>query len=165
MPSNLRGRNPALDRKPPGSSALGSGPGTPCWVPALAPHRWDTSDPGREHRIGIDGLNSSTVEQDGTLVQSPHGHATYYGWWETYPASAVLPFGSIHAGDKFTASVTGVKASGSFYTNITDTTSSTSWAKVSTNSGAMENGAECIAERPAGARNSSGLYALAKFAR
>jgi Peptidase A4 family len=113
--------------------------------------------------IGIDGYSSSTVEQDGTLAQCSHGTATYYAWWETYPANAVQTFGTIHAGDKFTASVTWSSSTGKFTMKITDTTSSTTWSKTSGNSGASENSAECIAERPAGASNSSGLYALAKF--
>ncbi len=113
--------------------------------------------------IGIDGYSSSTVEQDGTLAQCSHGSATYYAWWETYPANAVQTFASIHAGDKFNATVTWNSANGNFIMSITDITSGTTWTKVSKNSGASENSAECIAERPAGASNSSGLYALAKF--
>jgi peptidase A4-like protein len=113
--------------------------------------------------IGIDGYSSSTVEQDGTLAQCSGGHATYYAWWETYPANAVQTFASIHAGDKFNATVSWNSGNGNFIMSITDQTSSTTWTKVSKNTGASENSAECIAERPAGASNASGLYALAKF--
>jgi hypothetical protein len=113
--------------------------------------------------IGIDGYSSNTVEQDGTLAQCSHGSASYYAWWETYPANAVQTFATIHAGDKFNATVTYNSGNGNFIMSITDKTSSTTWTKVSKNSGASENSAECIAERPAGASNSSGLYALAKF--
>jgi hypothetical protein len=113
--------------------------------------------------IGIDGYSSNTVEQDGTLAQCYHGVASYDAWWETYPANAVQTFATVHAGDKFTAKVTYNSATGKFTMSITDQTSGTTWTKVSKNSGASENSAECIAERPAGASNSSGLYALAKF--
>ena len=113
--------------------------------------------------IGIDGYSSSTVEQDGTLAQCSHGTASYYAWWETYPANAVQEFATVHAGDKFNATVSWNSATGKFTMSITDITSGTTWTKVSTNSGASENSAECIAERPAGASNSSGLYALANF--
>jgi hypothetical protein len=113
--------------------------------------------------IGIDGYSSSTVEQTGTLAQCSHGSASYYSWWETYPANAVQSFGTISAGDKFTASVTYNSATGAFTMSIKDTTSGTSWSKTSTNSGASENSAECIAEAPAGANTASGLYKLANF--
>jgi hypothetical protein len=113
--------------------------------------------------IGIDGYSSSTVEQDGTLAQCTHGTASYYSWWETYPANAVQTWATIHSGDKFSASVTYSSSTGKFTMALTDTTTSTSWSKTSTNSGASENSAECIAERPAGASNASGLYALADF--
>jgi hypothetical protein len=113
--------------------------------------------------IGIDGYTSSTVEQDGTLAQCSHGTATYYSWWETYPANAVQTWATIKAGDSFTSTVTYNSAAGTFTMSLKDTTSGTSWSKTSSNSGASENSAECIAERPAGASNSSGLYALSKF--
>jgi Peptidase A4 family len=113
--------------------------------------------------IGIDGYSSNTVEQDGTLAQCSHGAASYVSWWETYPANAVQTFASIHAGDKFNATVSYNSATGKFTMSITDITSGTTWTKLSKNSGASENSAECIAERPAGANNASGLYALANF--
>jgi hypothetical protein len=113
--------------------------------------------------VGIDGLTSDTVEQDGTLAQCSSHTATYYAWWETYPANSVQEFGTIHAGDQFTASVTYDSSTLEFTMTIKDTTSGKSWTEVSTNEGAEENSAECITERPAGADNASGLYALAKF--
>jgi hypothetical protein len=113
--------------------------------------------------IGIDGYSSSTVEQTGTLAQCYHGSATYYAWWETYPANAVQTFATISAGNHFDAWVNYSSSSGAFTMTLKDTTSGTTWSKTSTNSGASESSAECIAERPAGASNSSGLYALAKF--
>jgi len=113
--------------------------------------------------IGIDGFSSSTVEQDGTLAQCYNGVATYYSWWETYPANAVQIFAAVHAGDRFNATVSYNPGNGNFIMSITDITAGTTWTQVSTNSGAQENSAECIAERPAGASNASGLYALANF--
>ena len=113
--------------------------------------------------IGIDGYTSSTVEQDGTLAQCTHGSASYYSWWETYPANAVQEFAPIHAGDSFSATVTYSSSTSKFTMSVTDTTTGTTWTKTSKNSGALEDSAECIAERPAGASNASGLYALADF--
>lgn len=56
--------------------------------------------------VGIDGYNSNTVEQTGTLAQCSHGTASHYVWWEMYPLNAVQTYGTISAGDQFTASVT-----------------------------------------------------------
>lgn len=113
--------------------------------------------------IGIDGYSSNTVEQDGTLAQCHNGKAIYYSWWETYPANAVQEFANAHAGDKFNATVTYDSANQKFTMSITDITSGKTYTKVSKNSGAEENSAECITERPAGADNASTLYALADF--
>jgi hypothetical protein len=113
--------------------------------------------------VGIDGYSSSTVEQDGTLAQCYHGTASYYSWWETYPANAVQTFATVSAGDHFTASVTYSSSTGKFTMSIKDTTTGTSWSKTSSNSGAKENSAECIAEAPAGASTASGIYPLANF--
>jgi hypothetical protein len=113
--------------------------------------------------IGIDGYSSSTVEQDGTLAQCSSHTATYYSWWETYPHNAVQVWATIHAGNKFNSTVSYNSATGKFTMSLTDITTGKTWTKVSKNSGAKENSAECIAERPAGASNASGLYALAKF--
>ena len=38
---------------------------------------------------GIDGFNSNTVEQAGTLGQCSHGAASYTAWYEFYPAGSV----------------------------------------------------------------------------
>lgn len=113
--------------------------------------------------IGIDGYTSSTVEQDGTLAQCSHGTASYYSWWETYPANAVKEWAPVHAGDSFSASVTYSASTGKFTMKLTDTTTGTTWSHTRANSGSSENSAECIAERPAGASNASGLYALSNF--
>jgi hypothetical protein len=113
--------------------------------------------------VGIDGFNSGTVEQDGSLAWCSGGVATYYVWWETYPANAVQTWATISAGDHISASVTYHASSGMFTMALKDTTSGGSWTKSSANHGALESSAECIAERPAGASNSSGLYALSKF--
>jgi hypothetical protein len=113
--------------------------------------------------IGIDGLTSNTVEQTGTLAQCSSHTATYYSWWETYPANSVQEFAAIHAGNKFNATVTYHSSTKEFTMSLSDISTGKTWTKVSKNSGAEENSAECIAERPAGANNASGLYALAKF--
>ena len=43
--------------------------------------------------VGIDGYSSSSVEQDGTLVECYRGTAYYYTWWEMYPTNAIQVVG------------------------------------------------------------------------
>jgi Peptidase A4 family len=73
--------------------------------------------------VGIDGYTSSSVEQDGTLIECYLGAAYYYTWWEMYPSNAVQVVGeSLSPGDSISASVT---RSGSSYTlKVTDSTHS-----------------------------------------
>jgi hypothetical protein len=63
--------------------------------------------------VGIDGDNSSTVEQIGTDSDQVSGKASYYAWYEMYPAYPVYldgkkgdpPALSIHPGDTIFADV------------------------------------------------------------
>jgi hypothetical protein len=99
--------------------------------------------------VGMDGaINSSTVEQTGTLAQCTNGKASYVAWWELYPLNAIQPISGItvHPGDSFTASVT--HASSGFTMTIKDVTTGKSFSKTATESGTTRNSAECIAERP-----------------
>jgi len=111
--------------------------------------------------VGIDGFNSGTVEQTGTLAQCYLGAASYYAWWEMYPLNAVQPISTmtISAGDHFTATVTH-KTGGTFTMYIKDITTGASFSKTATQSGTNRTSAECIAEAPSG---SGGLFHLAKF--
>ncbi len=97
--------------------------------------------------VGIDGLNSGTVEQTGTLAYCSSGAARYSAWYEFYPAASVtISTITVHPGDVFTASVT--YSAGQFTTTITDVTTSQSFSTSGTVSGAVRSSAECIAERP-----------------
>jgi hypothetical protein len=58
--------------------------------------------------VGIDGAQSSdpTVEQDGTLDWCFEGKATYFTWYEMYPAATTEVGKALKPGDKITATVT-----------------------------------------------------------
>ena len=97
--------------------------------------------------VGIDGFNSATVEQTGTLAYCSSGVAHYSAWYEAYPAASVtISSITVHAGDHFTASVT--YSGGQFTTTINDVTTSQSFSISFTVASAVRSSAECIAERP-----------------
>jgi hypothetical protein len=110
--------------------------------------------------VGIDGYSSSSVEQDGTLIECYRSVAYQYTWWEMYPTNAIQVVGStLHAGDSITASV--VRSGSSYTLKVTD--SSRSGDNVNTTqscSGCANSSAEWIAEAPSG---SSGVYPLSHF--
>jgi hypothetical protein len=94
--------------------------------------------------VGIDGYSSKTVEQTGTSGDCTAGVASYYAWYEFYPAASVsISSITVHAGDKITASVT--YSGGKFTTNLTD--GGKSFVKTGTVSAAKRTSAECIVER------------------
>jgi hypothetical protein len=112
--------------------------------------------------VGIDGYSSSSVEQDGTLIECYHGSTYQYTWWEMYPTNAIQVVGqSLAAGDAITASVT---RSGTSYTlKVTDSTHSANSFTTTQScsaSSCVDSSAEWIAEAPSG---SGGVEPLAKF--
>jgi Peptidase A4 family len=110
--------------------------------------------------VGIDGYSSSSVEQDGTLIECYHRTAYQYTWWEMYPTNAIQVVGStLAAGDSITASV--VRSGTSYTLSVTDSThSANSFTTTQTCSSCANTSAEWIAEAPSG---SSGVYPLAEF--
>jgi Peptidase A4 family len=111
--------------------------------------------------VGIDGLNSSSVEQDGTLIECYLGTEYQYTWWEMYPANSVQTVGSaVASGDTITASVT---RSGTKYAlRVSDSTHpANSFSTAQTcSSGCSNNSAEWVAEAPSG---TFGVYPLTNF--
>jgi hypothetical protein len=103
--------------------------------------------------VGLDGYNTSTVEQDGTIDECYQGKAFYYTWWEMYPTNFIQVVGStVKPGDKIAGSVS---ASGTKYTlKLTDST--TSHNNISTTqtckASCANASAEWIAETPSQAR-------------
>jgi hypothetical protein len=110
--------------------------------------------------VGLDGYSSSSVEQDGTLIECYRDAAYYYTWWEMYPTNAIQVVGStLHAGDKITASV--VRSGTSYTLKVTDSSrSADSFSTTQTCSSCANSSAEWIAEAPSG---SSGVYPLSDF--
>lgn len=97
--------------------------------------------------VGIDGYNSDTVEQTGTLAECIGRTTIYYAWYEFYPAGLTeITSVPVKPGDVISASVT--YASGEFTTTIKDVTTGKSYSKTSAVSGAERTSAEWIAEAP-----------------
>ena len=59
---------------------------------------------------GLDGYNSASVEQTGTLIYCSGTTAEQYAWYEMYPAAPVYYNVPIAAGDRMTATVTSTAA-------------------------------------------------------
>jgi Peptidase A4 family len=110
--------------------------------------------------VGIDGYSSSTVEQDGTIIECLRGHAYQYSWWEMYPTNDIQVVGSsVAAGDSITASV--VRSGTSYTLAVTDSTHpANSFSTNQSCSDCANTSAEWIAEAPSG---SSGILPLADF--
>lgn len=110
--------------------------------------------------VGIDGYSSSSVEQDGTLIECYLGTAYQYTWWEMYPTNDIQVVGStLAAGDSITSSV--VRSGTSYTLKVTDSThSADSFSTTQTCSSCANSSAEWIAEAPSG---SSGVYPLSHF--
>jgi Peptidase A4 family len=109
--------------------------------------------------VGIDGANSSTVEQTGTGVWCNRRVAEYYAWYEFYPAGTSVISGiTVTPGDIISAEVK--YASSEFTVTITDTTAGTTFTTTQAVSGAERTSAEWIAEAPSAA---TGILNLADF--
>jgi hypothetical protein len=110
--------------------------------------------------VGIDGFSSSSVEQDGTLIECVRGVASQFTWWEIFPVNSVQVVGSsLASGDAITSTVT---RSGTSYTmTVTDSTHpANSFTTTQTFAGGANSSAEWIAEAPSG---SGGIFPLANF--
>ena len=114
--------------------------------------------------VGIDGFNSSSVEQDGTGAICGQGQKlVYFTWWEMFPTNSIQAVGvTVKPGDKISSSVV---RSGTKYTlKVTDSTtggnSFTQTATCMVSGGCKNSSAEWIGERPS---TSSGPLPLPKF--
>lgn len=109
--------------------------------------------------VGIDGFNSSSVEQDGTLIECSGGTAFYYTWWEMYPSNAIQVVGStLRPGDSITASV--VRSGSSYTLKVTDSSRSGDSFSTTQSCSCSNSSAEWIAEAPSG---SNGVFPLPHF--
>jgi hypothetical protein len=117
--------------------------------------QWQTPDVlcGSEDQIsaqwiGLDGFNSSTVEQDGTISWCFESKATYFTWWEMYPSGSVEVGSSVRPGDLITAKVS--RTGPSYTLSLADHTHPANSFSVSQSCTSCTNtSAEWISERPA----------------
>jgi hypothetical protein len=109
--------------------------------------------------VGIDGFNSSSVEQLGTDSDYTSG-PQYYAWYEMYPnPSITITSMTIKPGDTMSASVTYI-GSNNFTLSITDVTSGGSFSTTQSSSSAQRSSAEVIQEAPS---SIFGVLPLANF--
>jgi hypothetical protein len=111
--------------------------------------------------VGIDGDNSSTVEQCGTDQDYVNGHEQYYAWYEMYPkGSATLPPANYPVG-KFDSIHAAVHYGGNGQFQLTLTNASRGWTFMTVQKlpQARRSSAEWIMEAPW----SGGVLPLADF--
>jgi hypothetical protein len=111
--------------------------------------------------VGLDGYNSSSVEQTGTDTDCVHGTPRYYGWYEMYPAASYSFGGTVKAGDNITASVL-YEGSNAFKLTLADSTQNWSVSTTQTLANAPRSSAEVIVEAPC-CTSSGGVLPLADF--
>jgi hypothetical protein len=111
---------------------------------------------------GLDGYNSSSVEQTGTIGYCSGATAEYYAWYEMYPAGSVVYSNPVAPHDQMNASVTyakattagghGRKSAASTYTlTLTDNGPTNTWTEsktITTTTAYARSSAECITEAP-----------------
>jgi hypothetical protein len=109
---------------------------------------------------GLDGYNSDSVEQTGTIAYCSGPKAKYYAWYEMYPAGLVVYSNTVAPGDEMSASVAyapttttgrhGRKSTAYVYTlKLTDATAGwTEKTPITTTTSYARSSAECITEAP-----------------
>ena len=99
--------------------------------------------------VGLDGFNSNTVEQLGTISWCYRGTPTYFTWYEMFPANTVEVGTALKPGDKISASVT--RTGTSYALKLTDATTAgnnISVTKTCALATCKDTSAEWISERP-----------------
>jgi hypothetical protein len=109
--------------------------------------------------VGLDGYNTSTVEQTGTEADCSSGSPVYSAWYEMYPKFPKTYSDAVSPGDHFTASVT-TDGNGNFTLNISDTSKGWSHSTRAKLRSARLGSAEVIAEAPS---SSGGVLPLTDF--
>ena len=99
--------------------------------------------------VGLDGFNSNTVEQLGTISWCFQGAPTYFTWYEMFPKGTVEVGTALKPGDKISASVT--RTGTSYALKLTDATTAgnnISVTKTCALATCVDTSAEWIYERP-----------------
>jgi hypothetical protein len=111
--------------------------------------------------VGLDGYNSSSVEQTGTLIECVGSTASYFGWYEMYPAGLVTYSKTLRAGDSISASVT-FSGTQTYTLVLKDATQGWTETTTKNQSGLDRSSAEVITEAPC-CTSSGGILPLANF--
>jgi hypothetical protein len=109
--------------------------------------------------VGLDGFNSSSVEQTGTDSDCDGTSPDYYGWYEMYPAAPVYFNNPVSPGDQISASVT-FSGSSTYTLVLTDSTQNWTQTITKNESGLARSSAEVITEAPS---SGTGVLPLADF--
>jgi hypothetical protein len=111
--------------------------------------------------VGLDGYNSSSVEQLGTEADCSHGRPSYYAWWEMYPSpSNVISGFPVTPGTPYSAEVH-YNGNGSFTLTLSGGGHSFSTTKTLANPALSS--AEWIAEAPSMCAGSCRVLPLTNF--
>jgi Peptidase A4 family len=112
--------------------------------------------------VGLDGYNSSSVEQIGTDSDcSGANRPVYYAWYELYPAPPVNLALAVRPGDAISAEVS---VSGSTFTlSLLNQTTGASFSTTQTVAGAAVSSAEWVAEAPSRCAATCTVLPLANF--
>ena len=109
--------------------------------------------------VGIDGYDSTTVEQTGIAAQCSGKTPQYYAWYEFFPKNPVtITSVPVSPGNKISTEVS--FAASKFTIKFTDETTGKSFTTTGTVAGALRNSAEWIAEAPT---SITGVLPLADF--
>ncbi len=109
--------------------------------------------------VGLDGFSSNSVEQTGTDSDCVGRTASYYGWYEMYPAFPVNFSNPVSHGDSMSASVT-FSGTRTYTLVLKDNTKGWTQTITKNQSGLARSSAEVITEAPS---SSSGVLPLANF--
>jgi Peptidase A4 family len=113
--------------------------------------------------VGLDGYNSNSVEQIGTDADCSHGRASYYAWYEMYPAPSVsIANFPITPGTAYTAEV---KYTGNGSFTLTLAGGGRSFSTTQTLQNAPRSSAEWIAEAPSLCAGGCHITPLTDFGR
>jgi len=99
--------------------------------------------------VGLDGFNSNTVEQLGTIGWCFQAKPVYFTWYEMFPKGTVEVGTALKPGDKISASVT--RTGTSYALKLTDATTAGNNISVTKTCAAatcVDTSAEWISERP-----------------
>ena len=109
--------------------------------------------------VGLDGFNSNTVEQLGTISWCFQGAPTYFTWYEMFPKGTIEVGKTLKPGDQISASVT--RTGTSYALKLTDSTTAgnnISVTKTCALATCKDTSAEWISERPAFSDPTTGAF-------